>query len=49
MKIMGMQAENQQREHQGKAPAYDEAAFIRVIEEEGTHWNAICVVLRGWQ
>lgn len=46
IRAMGMQAENQQREHQGNAMAYDEAAFLKIIEEEGTHWNSICDVLR---
>lgn len=41
IRAMGMQAENKVREHRGDAPAYDEKDFIRVIEEEGVHWNAI--------
>jgi len=30
---MGMQAENQIREHRGEAPAYDEDAFIGVLRK----------------
>jgi len=47
IRAMGMQSENQQRDHQGCAMAYTEADFIKVIEEEGTHWNAIATFLQG--
>jgi hypothetical protein len=45
IRAMGMQAENQQRIHQGNALAYDEKAFENVIIEEGVHWNAIHGIL----
>jgi hypothetical protein len=45
IRAMGMQAENQMRQHQGYAMAYDEAAFNRIILEEGTDWNAVHKVL----
>jgi hypothetical protein len=45
IRAMGMQAENTMREHRGWAIAYAEDAFIKVIEEESIHWNAICSVL----
>jgi hypothetical protein len=45
IRAMGMQAENQQRERQGLALAYDEEAFIRVINEEGIGWNDVHKVL----
>ena len=41
IKAMGMQAENKQREAQGLAPAYNEKAFLDIIEENGIHHNAI--------
>ncbi len=41
IRAMGMQAENQHRTHRGDQIAYDETAFLNVIEEEGVHWNAI--------
>lgn len=47
IRALGMQAENQQRQHQGLSPAYTEDAFIAVINEEGTHWNAIATLLQG--
>ena len=43
---MGMQAENEKRRHEGKAPAYDEEAFQDVLNHNGTHHNA---VLGGWR
>jgi hypothetical protein len=45
IRAMGMQAENAQRQHRGESLAYNEEAFLQVIEEEGTHWNAIHKVL----
>lgn len=45
IRAMGMQAENDQRKHRNESMAYGEADFAKVIDEEGTHWNAIYVVL----
>lgn len=45
IRAMGMQAENIMRQHRGHTIAYAENAFIKVIEEEGIHWNAIHPVL----
>lgn len=45
---MGMQAENQQREFEGKAMAYTEAAFQKVIEEHGIHHNGIISEIMGY-
>jgi hypothetical protein len=45
IRAMGMQAENDQRKHRNEAMAYGEADFAKVIEEEGTHWNATYTVL----
>jgi len=45
IRAMGMAAENQSRQHRGESPAYTEEAFQRIIEEEGTHWNAVCELL----
>ncbi len=47
IRAMGMQAENDQRKAVGSSMAYDEAAFLNVIEEEGTHWNSVARVLHG--
>ena len=45
IRAMGMQATNMQRQHRGESMAYTSADFEKVIEEEGTHWNAIYTVL----
>ena len=46
IRAMGMAAENQQRLHCGNSVAYDEAAFLKVIDEEGVHWNSVSDLLR---
>lgn len=45
IRAMGMQAENMQKEFRGAPPAYTQVDFDNVIEEEGTHWNAVSSVL----
>jgi len=45
IRAMGMMAENQQRFTEGHSTPYAEEDFAKVIEEEGTHWNAIHKVL----
>lgn len=40
--IAGMQAENMQRAALGQSMAYDEVAFIRVIDKYSCHHNAAC-------
>ena len=48
IRALGMQAENKQREYLGQSMAYTEDAFVKVIEEEGLHWNAIVTVLHDY-
>lgn len=49
IRAMGMQAENQQREHIGGAPAYSELHFLKVIDEEGIGDNSAILMTRpGW-
>ena len=43
IRAMGMQAENMQREHRGESMAFTYEDFEKVINEEGTHWNSVCV------
>ena len=38
---MAMQAENDQRKAVGASMAYDEAAFVALIDEEGISHNAV--------
>jgi len=45
VRAMGMQAENLMRQQWGDSVAYAEDAFLKVIEEEGIHWNSIHGVL----
>lgn len=45
----GMAAENNQRKGQGKTAAYDEGAFLRVIEEEGIGHNAVLIIFQRSQ
>lgn len=40
VEAMGMQAENQQRAAIGASFAYDEKAFMDLLERNGTHHNA---------
>ena len=42
--IAGMVAENQWREQQGKGIAYNEEAFVKVVDESSAHHNAICTL-----
>lgn len=39
--IAAMQAANQQRERQGFAQAWDEAAFLSIPDKYGIHHNAV--------
>lgn len=39
--IEGMKAENMQRQFKGEAMAYDEAAFVGVIDKYGIHHNGV--------
>lgn len=45
--IAGMQAENQQRECQGDAPAYREDDFAAVVQRNGVHHNAVLTLFQG--
>ena len=47
IRAVGMHSENQDRLANGHTIAYDESAFLKVIEEEGISWNQVCEVLRG--
>lgn len=46
-RVAGMQAENNSRADQGKAPAYGEAAFNQAIVDEGADWNSQCENIRA--
>jgi hypothetical protein len=46
IRAMGMQAENQRRESRGEAQAHDEAAFEKLIYDEGIDWNSIVEMTR---
>jgi hypothetical protein len=39
IEMQGMIAENKQREHRGESMAYDEKAFIDLIEKHNIHHN----------
>lgn len=41
IEAMGMAAENMQRSHQGASIAYDEKAFLEIIEKYGLHHNGL--------
>ena len=41
VEALGMVAENQAREREGKGMAYTEDDFLKVIEDNGIHHNAI--------
>lgn len=45
--VMGMQAENQQRELLGHSMAYTHEDFVAVIERYGIHHNAVISFFRG--
>lgn len=45
IRAMGMQAQNLVKQQMGDVIPYREDAFIKVIEEEGVHWNSIHGVL----
>ena len=45
VRAMGMQAQNLMKQQMGDVIPYREAAFIKVIEEEGICWNSIHGVL----
>lgn len=46
VRAMGMHAENQARAAAGQAPAYGEAAFLELIDQEGISWNAVMEEVR---
>jgi opacity protein-like surface antigen len=45
IRMAALQAENQDRASRGAAPAYTEAAFQAIIDEEGIGWNSVCSLL----
>ncbi len=45
IEAMGMQAENMQRDALGNSMAYDEDAFMRLLEKYGIHHNAVVTML----
>lgn len=45
-RIAAMQALNQERQANSHALAYDEAAFLAVIDEEGIGHNAVLTTLQ---
>ncbi len=45
--IQGMVAENTFREQKGQTIAYDEEAFLAVIEKYGIHHNAVMTTFGG--
>ncbi len=47
IEAMGMAAENMQRSHQGASIAYDEKAFLEIIEKYGIHHNAVIGLFHG--
>ena len=44
--VESMKAANQEREGQGYALAYDEAAFLSIPDKYGIHHNAICALFQ---
>jgi len=44
--VAGMTAENMQRAALGQSMAYDEAAFVAVIENYSIHHNAVIELMR---
>lgn len=47
--VLGMQAENMQREACGHSMAYDDEAFQKAIDDSGAHHNAAVELLNGCQ
>ena len=47
IEAQGMTAENNQREHRGKSPAYGESDFSRLIEKYGIDFSAAISMIRG--
>lgn len=45
IRMQGMVAENKVREQQGLSIAYDEKAFVDLIEELGVHHNSLVTQL----
>ena len=45
IEALSMQAENKQREALGHSMAYDENAFMSVIDKYGIHHNAAIITL----
>lgn len=41
IEMYAMIAANAEREEQGKAPAYSEASFRKLITDRGLYWHAI--------
>jgi len=46
IEAMGMQAENQNREYRGQAPAYGEGDFIKMLRMKKIDHDSIMEVLR---
>lgn len=49
IRAFGMAAENSVRERHGDALAYDESAFVALIDEEQIDHNAVVTTLRSAQ
>lgn len=47
IEAMGMQAKNQERLSEGKTIAYDDVAFINIVEDRGLHHNSLMTQLYG--
>lgn len=45
IEAMGMEAANRQAAAKGHAEPYGEAAFAKLIETNGLHWNALISTL----
>jgi hypothetical protein len=46
IRAMAMQAENMQSSHRGDSMAYNERAFLALIDEESIGYNSIVMMLR---
>lgn len=46
IRVIAMQAENLRRIHCGEQIAYDESAFIAIINEEGIDYNTVMGMVR---
>lgn len=48
IRAAGMTAENECRKGAGRSPAYGEAAFEKLVEEEGIGSNHVITVFNKW-